>query len=48
MAYRSWAVEPEPGAIERELWRLRGVDVFDVPLEKYVEELRGRVAEAIR
>ena len=26
--------------LEREFWRQRGVDVFDVPLDEYVEELR--------
>jgi hypothetical protein len=48
VAYRSWAVGAEPGAVERELWRQRGVDVFEVPLEEYVDQLRRRVEEAIR
>ena len=48
VAYRSWAVEPEPAVIERELWRQRGVDVFEVPLEDYMAGLRDRVGEAIR
>jgi len=43
-AYRSWAVQPEPNPIERELWRQRGVDVFDIPLATYVEELGSRLA----
>jgi DNA-binding SARP family transcriptional activator len=48
VAYRSWAVEPELEAVERELWRQRSVDVFDVPLDQYLEEFRFRVAEAAR
>ena len=43
VAYRSWAVQPDPAAIEVEFWRQRGVDVFDVPLDRYVEELERRL-----
>ena len=48
MAYRSWAVDVSIDPVERELWRQRGVDVFDVPLDEYVGELASRVAEAVR
>ncbi len=48
VAYRSWAVEASIDPVERELWRQRGVDVFDIPLEEYVGELASRVAEAVR
>ena len=48
VAYRSWAVEASIEPVERELWRQRGVDVFDIPLEEYVVELASRVAEAAR
>jgi DNA-binding SARP family transcriptional activator len=48
VAYRSWAVEASLEPVERELWRQRGVDVLDVPLEEYVGELTSRVAEATR
>ena len=43
VAYRSWAVEASIEPVERELWRQRGVDVFDVPLEEYAS--RARVAD---
>ena len=39
LSYRSWAVQPEPMPLEREFWRRRDVDVYEVPLEKYVEGL---------
>jgi DNA-binding SARP family transcriptional activator len=39
LSYRSWAVQPQPMALEREFWRRRDVDVFELPLEKYVEGL---------
>jgi DNA-binding SARP family transcriptional activator len=39
LAYRSWAVQPACQHIGRELWRERGVDVYEVPLETYVEHL---------
>jgi hypothetical protein len=42
-AYRSWAVQPEPKALEREFWRRRDVDVVEVDLEKYTAAL-GRHA----
>jgi hypothetical protein len=48
VSYRSWAIEQEPDALERELWRQRGIDVWDVPLEEYVKELVSRAAEAAR
>lgn len=43
VAYRSWAVRSKADVIERELWHQRGVEVFDVPLEEYAEELRARL-----
>ena len=49
VGYRSWSVEPgsaEP--IERELWRQRGIDVFEMPLEEYAAKLRARLAESLR
>jgi DNA-binding SARP family transcriptional activator len=42
VSYRSWAVEPRPDALEREFWRHVDVDLLDVPLERYIEELEGR------
>jgi len=45
VTYRSWAVEPQPDAIERELWRQSGIDIFDLPLDEYVERLGGRAVE---
>jgi hypothetical protein len=48
VAYRSWAVEQDQGPLGRELWRQRGVDVFDVPLDEYVAALGERLTEATR
>jgi DNA-binding SARP family transcriptional activator len=48
VAYRSWAVEPEPEPLARELWGQRGVDVFDVPLDEYLADLRKRLIESTR
>lgn len=47
VAYRSWAVEPTPGPLAREFWRERDVDVFVVPLDEYVGELRRRAEELL-
>ena len=45
LAYRSWAVQPDPDPVEREFWRERGIDVLDTPLDSYVDELRRAVLE---
>ena len=39
LTYRSWAVQPDAKALEREFWRRRDVDVLELPLERYVETL---------
>jgi len=43
VSYRSWAIAPQPGAIEQELWRQRGIDILDVPLEDYIARLTARL-----
>jgi DNA-binding SARP family transcriptional activator len=47
LAYRSWAVGTLPDPLSIEYWRDRGVDLFDVPIDAYVDELRRRVDEAV-
>ena len=42
--YRSWAVEPRPHPLEREFWRHRGVDLFDVSLAGFLADLEHRIA----
>jgi hypothetical protein len=39
LSYRSWAVQAEPNALEREFWRRRDVDVLEAPLGDYIEVL---------
>jgi DNA-binding SARP family transcriptional activator len=48
VAYRSWAIAPRPGAIEQELWRQRGIDILDLPLEDYIARLADRVEAEMR
>jgi DNA-binding SARP family transcriptional activator len=43
VSYRSWAIAAEPHAIEQELWRQRGIDIFDVPLLDYLARLGARL-----
>ena len=45
LAYRSWAVMPEPGPTEAELWRAIGVDLLRAQLEPYLDAL-ARTIEA--
>jgi DNA-binding SARP family transcriptional activator len=44
-AYRSWAVQPRARAAERDFWRHRGIDLFDAPLDTYLDHLVDRLAE---
>ncbi|MDX6513113.1 MAG: hypothetical protein QOE36_2617 [Gaiellaceae bacterium] len=37
--YRSWAIVPGADVLERQLWRMRDVDLLDVSLEEYVDGL---------
>jgi hypothetical protein len=44
LSYKSWAVHSvPPDAMERGLWRERGVDVLEVGLDDYLHELRDRM-----
>jgi hypothetical protein len=45
VSYRSWAVEPEPDSLELEFWRQRGIDVFDVKVERFLAGLTERLAD---
>ena len=46
VAYRSWAVDPQPTALERAFWRRFEVDVLDVEPDSYVELLARRLEDA--
>ena len=48
VSYRSWAVQPGAGRVERELWRQRGIEVVDAPLQEYVTAVERRLAEVAR
>ena len=37
--YRSWAVDGRAGALERDLWRARGIDLVEAGLEPYLTRL---------
>lgn len=45
VSYRSWALVPGAGRVERELWRERGIDVLDVPLDEFVDAFERCLAE---
>ena len=49
LAYRSWAVLPEPEPLDGQFWRARDVDLLVQPLDEYVEAL-GRTlgAESVK
>ena len=45
--YRSWAVQPDATALERDFWRRRAVELVDSPLDEHVERLRRRLHVAL-
>ena len=45
--YRSWAVAANAGAVERALWRGRDIDVLELPVADYVEQLAAHTGVAL-
>ena len=45
LTYKSWAVLGKMEPMERDFWRKREVDVFNVPLEEYVTGLNERLKD---
>lgn len=45
VGYRSWSIQPEASTLEKEFWRRRGLDVFEVALDDYVRTLEKRLTE---
>jgi hypothetical protein len=37
----SWAVQRNPSPLEREFWAKRGVNLYELPLDEFVEKLRA-------
>ena len=46
LAYRSWALDPEPSALEQAFWRRFDVDVLEVEPDEYVGLLERRLEGA--
>ena len=42
-----WAIQRSPTTLERNSWRRRGVDIFDIPLADYLLALNERFAETV-
>jgi hypothetical protein len=42
-----WAIQLNPADLERRSWRRRGVDIFDIRLDTYLEGLSSRFEEAV-
>jgi SIR2-like domain len=43
LTYHSWAIRKDADKVERALWQARDVQVYDLPLEAYMEELERRI-----
>ena len=48
VSYRSWAIVPGAGRIEKELWRQRGIEALDVPLDDFVAAFGRALTEEWR
>ncbi|MGZ8843308.1 MAG: SIR2 family protein [Pyrinomonadaceae bacterium] len=44
LSRKSWAIQLHPDYLDREFWRNREVEIYDVRLEEYVTELNQRLA----
>jgi hypothetical protein len=45
---KAWSIQVAPDALEQQFWNARGVLIFDVPLEEYVQTLGARLEQAAR
>ena len=45
LTYKSWAVQLNPGPLDYEFWQKRGVEIFNVRLEDYVDALTTRLQQ---
>lgn len=43
LTYKSWAIQLNPQPIDQEFWQKRAVEIFNIPLEEYINELDKRV-----
>jgi hypothetical protein len=43
--YRSWAVQPFAGSVEREFWKRRGVEARSTEVDDLVSILRARLSD---
>jgi hypothetical protein len=41
--YTSWAIQLDPEELDQRFWRARDVEIYNLPLELYVAELRDRL-----
>jgi hypothetical protein len=37
---KSWAIQHKPSPLEKRFWQDRGVEVFDLTIEQFVDKLR--------
>jgi SIR2-like domain len=42
-----WAIQVNPGELERKSWRRRGVEILDISLEEYVERLQSHFSKSL-
>jgi len=45
LTYPSWAIQMNPSKIDEKFWEKRDVEVLDVPLATYIDELARRIDE---
>jgi DNA-binding SARP family transcriptional activator len=48
VGYRSWAIVPGAGRIERELWRQRGIDALDIELDDFAAAFERTLTRVAR
>ena len=48
VSYRSWAIVPGTGRVERELWRQRGIDALDIGLDDFAAAFEHSLGEVAK
>ena len=46
-AKKSWAIQQKPNAIEKKLWEKKNIDIFDMDLSKFSDELSEQIEQRL-
>jgi hypothetical protein len=47
LRFDSWSIQADAAEIDKRFWERRGVEILNIPLEQYVDELEARLERAL-